>query len=294
VRRRDRRRQGAVPDLRALLPVDRHGAQSLHRLRAGGQGGQDGGRRSKGPANRRTGDGAAHRGGGGSGSGRAGHDQRRDRRLSTIGQESARHLRGSSAHAGAATVTCIWMHPIERLRWIARDRDEAPTALAVEAAWAISELALDEPPAVVTACRRLVASHVTVGPLWWVAATVLVAPDPDQAARRAVGELCSDPTAELLAGALSQHVAGEAAVVVACPAETVLEALSHRPSSVVRVVGSSLGLRGEVRGFGALVQEASGWELDEAREAVDGAGVVLVEALAAGPRGGGVGAGPGP
>ena len=177
------------------------------------------------------------------------------------------------------------MHPIERLRWIARDRDEAPTTLAVEAAWAISELALDDPPAVVTACRRLVESHVTVGPLWWVAATVLVSSDPDQAARRAVDELCSDPTAELLAAGLDERLFGDEPIVVACPAETVLEACSHRPSAVVRVVGSSPGLRAEVRRFGALVSKASGWEFDEAEQAVEGAAVVLVEALAAGSRG---------
>ncbi len=177
------------------------------------------------------------------------------------------------------------MHPIERLRWIARDRDEAPTALAVEAAWAIATLALDEPPAVVTACRRLVESHVSSGPLWWVAATVLVAADPDHAARRAVGELVSDPTAGLLAAGLTERLVGDAPIVVACPAETVLEACSHRAPAVVRVVGSSPGLRAEVRSFAAAVSEASGWEFDQAREAVRGASVVLVEALAAGSRG---------
>ena len=177
------------------------------------------------------------------------------------------------------------MHPIERLRWIARAHGEAPTTLATEAAWTISELALDEPPALVTACRRLLESHVTVGPLWWVAATVLVAPDPDQAARRAVGELSSDPTADLLADALSQRLSGDAAIVVVCPADTVREALAGVPDAVVRVVGSSPELRGEVRGFARLVEEASGWEFDEARDALDGAALLLVEALAAGPRG---------
>jgi hypothetical protein len=177
------------------------------------------------------------------------------------------------------------MHPIERLRWIARAHGEAPTALATEAAWTISELALDEPPALVTACRRLLESHVTVGPLWWVAATLLVAPDPDEAARRAVGELCSDPTAELLAEALRQRFVGQAALVVACPADTVREALGSLPAAVVRVVGTSPGLGGEVRGFARLVEEASGWEFDEAREAVNGAAVVLLETLAAAPRG---------
>jgi len=157
--------------------------------------------------------------------------------------------------------------------------------LATEAAWTISELALDEPPALVTACRRLLESHVTVGPLWWVAAIVLVAPDPDQAARRAVGELSSDPTAQLLADALSQRLVGDAAVVVACPADTVRDALAEVPGAVVHVVGASPELRGEVRGFARLVEEASGWEFDEACDAVEGAALVLVEALAAGPRG---------
>ena len=177
------------------------------------------------------------------------------------------------------------MHPIERLRWIARDRDETPTTLAVEAAWALSELALDEPPAVVTACRRLVESHVTMGPLWWVAATVLVAPDPDQAARRAVGELVSDPTAELLAVGLGDRLVGDAPLVVAFPAETVLEACSQRPVPVVRVVGSSPRLRAQVRLFAAVVSQASSWDCGEAEQAVQGAAVVLVEALAAGSRG---------
>ncbi len=177
------------------------------------------------------------------------------------------------------------MHPIERLRWIARDREEAPTTLALEAAWAISDLAADEPAAVVTACRRLVESHVTVGPLWWVAATVLAGPDPDQAARRAVAELVSDPTAELLAAGLGGRLGGGALVVVGCPAETVVEAFSHRPVATVRVVGSASALRGQVRRFRTASAKADGFEFDEAEQAVRGAAVVLVEALAAGSRG---------
>jgi hypothetical protein len=177
------------------------------------------------------------------------------------------------------------MHPIERLRWIARDRDEAPTTLAVEAAWAISDLVADEPAAVVTACRRLVEAHVTVGPLWWVAATVLAAPDPQQAARHMVAELVSDPTAELLAAGLGDRLDADAPIVVGCPAETVVEAFLHRPVATVRVVGSSPGLRGQVRRFATTAAYADGFECDEAQQAVRGAAVVLVEAIAADSRG---------
>ena len=149
------------------------------------------------------------------------------------------------------------MHPIERLRWIARAHGEAPTTLATEAAWTISELALDEPPALVTACRRLLESHVTVGPLWWVAATVLVAPDPDQAARRAVGSSARIPRPSCSRARWASVFVDDAVIVVACPAETVRDALgsARRPSSVV--VGSSPELRGEVRGFEAAVDRVS-------------------------------------
>jgi hypothetical protein len=177
------------------------------------------------------------------------------------------------------------MHPIERLRWIARDHEEAPTTLAVEAAWAISDLVNDEPAAVITACRRLVESHVTVGPLWWVAATVLAAGDPDQAARRVVAELISDPTAELLAAGLGDQFGGDAPLVVVCPAETVVEAFSHRPVAFVRAVGSSPALRGQVRRFATVAATAEGFGFEEAEQAVHGAAAVLVEALAAGTRG---------
>jgi len=177
------------------------------------------------------------------------------------------------------------MHPIERLRWIARDRDEAPTTLALEAAWAISDLVADAPAAVVTACRRLVESHVTVGPLWWVAATVLAAADPDRAAKRVAAELVSDPTAELLAAGLGDRLGGDATVAVGCPAETVVEAFSHRPVAMVRVVGLSPALRGQVRRFATTAAKAEGFAFDEAEQAVEGAAAVLVEALAAGSRG---------
>ncbi len=180
------------------------------------------------------------------------------------------------------------MHPIERLRWIARDRDEAPTALAVEAAWAISELALEEPPAVVTACRRLVESHVTFGPLWWVAATLLVCLSSRRggatSGRRAL--LGSDGRAPR-GRAEPNACRANGPLVVACPAETVLEACSHRESASRRVWSLRREhLRAEVRRFGAVASKASGWDVRRRRERRSrGAAVVLVEALAAGSRG---------
>jgi hypothetical protein len=70
--------------------------------------------------------------------------------------------------------------------------------LAAEAAWALGDLALQERPAVLPACRRLLEAHPSCGPLWWVAARMLTAGDPVEEATFCVEALESDPTADLL------------------------------------------------------------------------------------------------
>jgi hypothetical protein len=79
------------------------------------------------------------------------------------------------------------VHPIERLRYVARAGWGAPDVLAAEAAWALSDLAIREGPAVLPACRRLLDRHPGCGPMWWVAARILTAGDPV-----AEGEACAD------------------------------------------------------------------------------------------------------
>ena len=94
------------------------------------------------------------------------------------------------------------MHPIERLRAVAR-ADWAPAdVLAAEAAWALGELATVEPHALLPACRRLLERHPGCGPLWWVCARMLCAGDPVPEAHRCIEELDADPTVELLEEAL--------------------------------------------------------------------------------------------
>ncbi len=173
------------------------------------------------------------------------------------------------------------MHPIERLRWIARAQDEAPALLASEAAWTLADLAREEPQALVTACRRLIDSQATAAPLWWVSANVLVDPDPEAAARRVVDELCGDPTADRLAEALARTFGDGVTFVVPAPLELIGESLSRCLAVSVRVVGLSPRLRGQVRAIGSLVDDASGWELDEIAEALDCASAVVVHVVAA-------------
>jgi len=90
------------------------------------------------------------------------------------------------------------MHPIERLRYVARAGWAPPAVLAAEAAWALGDLALHEEPAVLPACRRLLDRHPGCGPLWWVAARILTAGDPVEEAERCVDALESDATSDLL------------------------------------------------------------------------------------------------
>ena len=91
------------------------------------------------------------------------------------------------------------MHPIERLRYVARAGWGPPAVLAAEAAWALGDLALHEEAAVLPACRRLLDRHPGCGPLWWVAARMLTAGDAVEEAERCADALESDPTADLLA-----------------------------------------------------------------------------------------------
>jgi hypothetical protein len=93
------------------------------------------------------------------------------------------------------------VHPIEMLRHVARSRGGDPGELGAEAAWSLSALAMEDPAAVLPACRRLLERHPSCGPLWWVSARVLVAGDPVAEAERCAGMLVEDPTADVLRAA---------------------------------------------------------------------------------------------
>jgi hypothetical protein len=94
------------------------------------------------------------------------------------------------------------VHPIERLRYVARGGWGDPAMLAAEAAWALADLLEHEPPAAVPACRRLLERHPSSGPMWWVAARVLSARDPVFEAECCGDELHDDLSSELLEEAL--------------------------------------------------------------------------------------------
>jgi hypothetical protein len=73
------------------------------------------------------------------------------------------------------------VQPFERLRHLARWSGGDDGELVSEAADCLAGFA-DDPAGLVVACRRLLAHHPASGPLWWLCARVLTAPDPAQAA----------------------------------------------------------------------------------------------------------------
>lgn len=176
------------------------------------------------------------------------------------------------------------MHPIERLRWIARAEDEPAASLASEAAWTLAELAQQEPTALLTACRRLLDRHPACGPMWWVSARLAAADDPVEVARRAAAELCSDTTPDRLAKALRASLTATDVVVLSVPVELSLASLAASKPYPIRVLGVPWSLRRAMRVLSELASDVTGWSSGEEQEALEGASVLLVEALAAGPR----------
>ena len=172
------------------------------------------------------------------------------------------------------------MHPIERLRHVARAEGVGPSLLVREAAEALAAFG-SEPAGLVTACRRLVERHPTVGPMWSLAARVLAAPDPVDEAWRVAVEVDQDGTARALAAELPE----QATLVLLGWPEQAAEAVWRRADVVVLLVDC----RGEAGGLSRRFRSA-GVECADVPDAglaaaVAEADLVLLEAAALGPGG---------
>lgn len=172
------------------------------------------------------------------------------------------------------------MHPIERLRMVARATGEDPALIAQEAAAVLAACA-DDPPGLVTACRRLVDHQPSSGPIWWLAARVLAAADPASEAWRAAEELDDDQTP----AALAVHLPDELTVTVLGWPDQSVAALRRRGDLTVLVVD-----RGGVAARTASLLRRAGTDATPVPEsglgpAVASSGLVLLEAAALGPDG---------
>jgi hypothetical protein len=127
------------------------------------------------------------------------------------------------------------MQPFERLRSVARRGGDDDAAVVTEAADCLSGFG-DDPAGLVMACRQLLHHHPASGPLWWLCARVLTAPDSAEMALDSWELLHEDRTAERLASRLPfPH---DEPVAILGWSDTVGEALAERPdldAFVVRV-----------------------------------------------------------
>ncbi len=170
------------------------------------------------------------------------------------------------------------MHPIERLRYVARSHGAPPEVLARESATALGAFR-DDPAGMLAACRRILARQPTCGPLWWLCARMLCAADPMVEARLAVGELEGDPTGASLAASLPDDAS---VAVVGWPGQS-SAALRRRGDIEVLLVDVAGESYDAVEQLGRLDVEAMAVPARGVAAAVDSADLVLIESLAAGP-----------
>jgi hypothetical protein len=95
------------------------------------------------------------------------------------------------------------VHPIERLRYVARAHGASQAVMVGETAAALRSFGRD-PQGLVTACRRIVDRQPSSGPLWWLAARTLTAGDPIAEAQLAADEIEDDRTPRALSDALPE------------------------------------------------------------------------------------------
>lgn len=170
------------------------------------------------------------------------------------------------------------MHPIERLRFVARATDAPVDDVVREAAASLAGFAQD-PVSLVTACRRLIDRHPANGAIWWLCARTLVAADPGDEAWRCHSEFHADPTLDELSHLLP---AGAAVAVVGWP-DRLAAAFSPRGDVQVRVIDVDGNGPGFVRMLERLDVEAVDIAVSGIGPAVAGADLLVLEASAIGP-----------
>lgn len=122
------------------------------------------------------------------------------------------------------------MHPMERLRYVARAGPLDHGVLVRESAASLAAVGGDG-AALLLSCRRLLERHPLSGPLWWLCARLVCGDDLRQDARRCIRELNGDETARCLAAELPEA----AAVTVLGWPEVAASALGRRGDLRVRV-----------------------------------------------------------
>lgn len=172
------------------------------------------------------------------------------------------------------------MHPIERLRYVARAGGVDQGELVREAAAALSGLS-DDPGGLIMSCRRLLARHPTAGALWFLCARLLTAADVRAEAWHATEELEHDKTPGHLARLLPEEAR---LTVVGYPELTALALPKRGDVEVLAIDASGDGTQ--------LVRRLRNADVDAVdvpdagvAAAVAASDVVVLEASSLGPTG---------
>ncbi len=172
------------------------------------------------------------------------------------------------------------VHPIERLRHIARAGDVDQTLLVRESAAALASLGLDS-GGMLMACRRLLARHPVSGGLWSLAARVVCSTDPEEAAWEFAEQVAADTTYRTLTGELPEG--GTVLLLGGC--EAAVPALVRRGDVEVLVVEAVADTGYTIDRLGDAGLKVSDVPLTGLAQAASVAEVALCEAVAAGPDG---------
>ena len=174
---------------------------------------------------------------------------------------------------------CGHVHPIERLRYVARATGAPPDEVVQEAAGSLAAFAGD-PVALVTACRRLLDRHPANGPIWWLCARTVVAADPADEVWRCADELHGDRAPTVLGDVLPDG----ASVAVVGWQDRLAAALIPRGDVQVRVIDVDGDGPGFVRALERLDVDALDVPAGGLAPAVASADLVVLVAAAIGPR----------
>jgi hypothetical protein len=171
------------------------------------------------------------------------------------------------------------VHPIEHLRYVARARGADPSSLVRETAHALSSM-FDDPSGLVVSCRRILERHPECGPLWWLCARLLTAPDPCAVAWDLVDEIDGDPTA----GCLARDLPDDSTVLTVGWPDLASQALFRRGDVVVLAVDSRHDASSFVQRLERFDVTSEAVAPEAVARAAAAADLVLVEAIAASPQ----------
>lgn len=170
------------------------------------------------------------------------------------------------------------MHPIERLRYVARASGVPQATLVQETAKALASF-VGDPHGLVTACQRVVSRQPSSGPLVWFTARVLTSGDPSSEIWAAAGEMQADRTSALLARSLPDDAR---VCVLGWPSE-ISDALPRRGDLEVMVIDTLREGSGFVSRLWQADMDAIDVPMSGLGAAAASADLVLLEAAAIGP-----------